>query len=374
MMLLLLPAACTTGAGAADTSPIVIAASLELTGSGASVGTAYKRAMDLEVARLNAGDTLNGRRIKLDVKDNRTESATALSQITGFTSDPSVTAIVSGVCGECATAAAKVVEDRGVPMITLAPASQTLAADNRKYMFKLAPNPIDDANAIIRAVAQNNLRTIGLLTPDDAYGKDGNAAMEAGLNRSGVNMITSAKYRASDTDLTAPARSVANARPEAVVVWGLPAQANAAAKGLKDAGYTGKIYFDASAAGDLFLSAAGASADGGTMVYVPTLAIDDVIATTPAKAARKRWFEDYTSRYGVYQGPASFAADAVRLIADAVGRSGSTERAALRNRLETTRIEGLSGPIRITPNNHSGLMPQALTMLVARNGRWRLLG
>ena len=110
------------------------------------------------------------------------------------------------------------------------------------------------------------------------------------------------------------------------------------------------------------------------MVYVPTLAIDDVIATTPAKAARKRWFEDYTSRYGVYQGPASFAADAVRLIADAVGRSGSTERAALRNRLETTRIEGLSGPIRITPNNHSGLMPQALTMLVARNGRWRLLG
>ena len=28
--------------------------------------------------------------------------------------------------------------------------------------------------------------------------------------------------------------------------------------------------------------------------------------------------------------------------------------------------------IRITPDNHSGLMPQALTMLVARSGRWRL--
>jgi branched-chain amino acid transport system substrate-binding protein len=110
------------------------------------------------------------------------------------------------------------------------------------------------------------------------------------------------------------------------------------------------------------------------LVFVPTLAIDDVIATTPAKAARKQWFEDYTSRYGVYQGQASFAADAVRLIADAVNRAGSTERSMLRSRLESTRTDGLSGPIRITPNNHSGLMPQALTVLIARNGRWRLLG
>jgi branched-chain amino acid transport system substrate-binding protein len=36
--------------------------------------------------------------------------------------------------------------------------------------------------------------------------------------------------------------------------------------------------------------------------------------------------------------------------------------------------DGLSGPIRLTPANHSGLMPQALTVLVARGGRWRLLG
>jgi branched-chain amino acid transport system substrate-binding protein len=108
------------------------------------------------------------------------------------------------------------------------------------------------------------------------------------------------------------------------------------------------------------------------MVFTQILAIDDVIATTPAKAARKQWFRDYTSRYGSYSGVASFAADAVELIADAVGKVGGN-RQRIRDVLETSQTDGLSGPIRMTPDNHSGLMPQALTLLVARKGRWRLL-
>jgi branched-chain amino acid transport system substrate-binding protein len=107
------------------------------------------------------------------------------------------------------------------------------------------------------------------------------------------------------------------------------------------------------------------------MVFTQTLAIDDVIATTPAKAARKQWFRDYTSRYGSYSGVAAFAADAVDLVAAAVARVGG-DRDRIRDILETSQIDGLSGPIRFTPDSHSGLMPQALTMLVARSGRWRL--
>jgi branched-chain amino acid transport system substrate-binding protein len=110
------------------------------------------------------------------------------------------------------------------------------------------------------------------------------------------------------------------------------------------------------------------------VVFPQTLAMDDVIATTPAKAARKQWFEDYTSRYGGYHGHSSFAADALALIVAAVNRAGRPDRRAVRDALESMEADGLSGPIRLTPANHSGLMPQALTVLVARGGRWRLLG
>ena len=57
------------------------------------------------------------------------------------------------------------------------------------------------------------------------------------------------------------------------------------------------------------------------MVFTQTMVIDDVIATTPAKAARKQWFRDYTARCGSYYGISSFAADALQLITDAAVRA-----------------------------------------------------
>ena len=42
--------------------------------------------------------------------------------------------------------------------------------------------------------------------------------------------------------------------------------------------------------------------------------------------------------------------------------------------MENMVFEGLSGQLRFTPDNHSGLRSQGLTAVVARSGRWRLFG
>lgn len=167
------------------------------------------------------------------------------------------------------------------------------------------------------------------------------------------------------------------AKVDALIVWTNAEQSILAATQARADNFRGQLFFDAGAAGDLFLEGAGGqAAENTTMVFSQTMVIDDVIATTPAKAARKQWFRDYTARFGGYYGSSSFAADALQLITDAAVRSGSTtentNRDGLRDVLETSQLDGLSGPIRMTPDNHSGLMPQALSMLVARGGRWRL--
>ena len=46
----------------------------------------------------------------------------------------------------------------------------------------------------------------------------------------------------------------------------------------------------------------------------------------------------------------------------------------MRDAMEQSVFDGLSGQIRFTPGNHSGLTAQSLTTVVARSGRWRLLG
>jgi branched-chain amino acid transport system substrate-binding protein len=110
------------------------------------------------------------------------------------------------------------------------------------------------------------------------------------------------------------------------------------------------------------------------MVAPQALVIDDVVATTPAKTARKRWFDDYTSKYGGFSGYSTYAADAVRLIVDAVHTAGGPEHRKMRDIMEDTAFDGISGQVRFTPDNHSGMMSQALISVVARSGRWRLFG
>jgi branched-chain amino acid transport system substrate-binding protein len=371
--LLLVAGACTSSddsGGSANKTDIVIAASLELTGAQAETGKVYENALRLKVEQINAGRAADQPKVTLRISDNRSDPGTATAQLGEIASDPAVTAVITGASSECLVAAAKTLNDKSMPTIALAPASavSTPLAD-RKYIFKLAPNANHDADTLITSLA--GAKTIRFIASKDAYGSDALTFMTTAAKKANLDVGTPSELAAgaNPADIAA---TVAGEKPDAVVVLAWPTTAAATVQALRTAGYKGRIALDAMAAGPLFLTGGNAQ-DGESLVFTQTLAIDDVIATTPAKAAQKQWFEDYTARYGAYQAQSSFAADAAQIIVDSVDRTGSsTDHNALRATFETVRTDGLTGPIRLTPSDHSGLMPQALTLLTARNGRWRL--
>jgi branched-chain amino acid transport system substrate-binding protein len=353
---------------------IVIGVDLELSGSAAAIGEAYGDALRLKVDQLNASGVAGGRKITLAVRDNRSDSNLSLKNIGDFGDDPTIAAVITGSCSACLVAASRTINDKRLPTISLAPSTQVSEPlADRRYVFKLAPNAADSAAALAAEVKRTGVAKVGLLVTDDPYGDDGEAALRAELTKAGVKLVAREQVKATDTDVSAAVRSLTEAEPDALVIWAFAEQAGLAATSAKASDFEGRLFFDAAAAGDLFLTGQAAiAAEGTTMVFTQTMVIDDVIATTPTKAARKQWFRDYTARYGSYFGYASFAADALQLIGDALDRIGDVDRERIRDVLETSQLDGLSGPIRLTPDNHSGLMPQALTLLVVRGGRWRL--
>ncbi|MFG1844167.1 ABC transporter substrate-binding protein [Micromonospora carbonacea] len=370
---------CQFGAAEQDTSPIVIAVDLELSGSAAPVGKAYQRALELKVDQLNGSGALGARKIELKVKDNRSDASESLRNIGDFSNDSQVSAIIMGGCNECAVGAARTINEKKIPTIALASSSAVAApVADRRYLFKLAPNAADSAAALTTELRRRGIRKVTVLNSDDSYGREGLDVLRREFDKTNIKLLSDQSVKTTDTDVRQQVATLAARNAEAMVVWTPPEQAMLAAGAAETAGFTGSLFFDASAAGELFLGAASRSAERATLIFTQTMVIDDVIATTPAKAARRQWFQDYTARFGGYNGFSSFAADAVQLIADAElradGEPGRAGRDGLRNVLETSQMDGLSGPIRMTPDNHSGLMPQALTTLVARGGRWRLAG
>jgi branched-chain amino acid transport system substrate-binding protein len=363
-------AGCSSDDDASALTDVVIGADLA---ANSPTDAAYGRALQLRVDQINASGLLGNRRLRLNILDNRTDTTVSLRNIGSFAEDPSVAAVITGYCSQCVTGAAKTINDRQLPTIALAPASEVATPlSERRFVFKIAPNSPDSAAALAIAMKAAKINRVGVLHTDDLYGKGAKLAFEAEALKAGLKIPSTVEVKATATDITQAVGTLADTKPDALLYLVGPDLAGLAATSAAAAGFKGKTYYDAAAAGDLFIprEAALASEDA-TMVFTQTLAIDDVIATTPAKAARKQWFRDYTSRYGTYSGVASLAADAVSVLADAIARNG-TARPALRDAIETTQLDGMSGAIRLTPDNHSGLMPQALTLLKARSGRWRL--
>ncbi len=369
-------AACAKPAPAADTSPIVIGADLELSGVDAPVGTTYARALQLRVDQINAQGGVNGRRITLEQKDNRSDPSLSVTNFTAFAAEPGIAGVIMGACAPCVSAVSKTIDDKQLPTVTLAPASGVVrpVADHR-YLFKLGPSAEDSAAVLTGLLHQEGVRNAALLSTDDVNGSGAMTAVTAQASRASVNLVSKQTFKATDTDLGQPVRAALNHDPAALVVDAFSAQAALVARTARDAGFKGRLFFNATAAGDLFLNGENAAAtEGAVMVAPQTLVIDDVVATTPAKTARKRWFDDYLSKFGGFSGYSTYAADAAELLVDAVRTAGGPQHRRMRDIMEDSAFDGLSGQVRFTPDNHSGMMSQALISVVARSGRWRLLG
>lgn len=365
-------AGCDAGSDSGDTQQIIIGADLA---SGSDTDTAYARALQLRVEQINASGRLGDKQLVLRIQDNRADPTSSLRNISTFADDPSVAAVVTGSCDECVIGAANTITNKSIPTIALAGATQVSEpVSARRWVFRLGPNAADSTGVLTSELQRVRVRKVAVLATEDKYGADALQALQAELAKTGMKVTATQRVKPTASDISSTVATLTDSEPDAIVVLTGPDQAMLAATSARADKFAGKLYFDASAAGDLFLPReVSAAMENSTMVFTQILAIDDVISTSPAKASRKQWFRDYTSRYGTYSGVAAYAADAADLIADGVVRSGNN-RSAIRDILETSQRDGLSGTIRLTPDNHSGLMPQSLTLLVARSGRWRLAG
>jgi branched-chain amino acid transport system substrate-binding protein len=364
-------AGCQFTTGPSDTSDIVIGASLELNGAYAAVGTAYQDALQLRVDEINTQGGVDGRHLKLEVVDNKSDGTTALASVVDLASRPDVAALILGYSTESATQTANTVKDKGIPTIALAPGNGI----TQPYVFKLGPNALDCATLLVGYAKTLNVKSVALLSSNDKAGDDQSqilhdTAISAGLTVSGQVRFSSTE---SEKGLAPQVTGILETAPDALVVSGLPAQAWTVVKVAQEQNYKGKIFFNATAAGDLFSGTGGTGA--APPVYLAatqTLVSDDLIAITPADAARQQWFNDYIAKYGDFSGYSSYAADAIQVIVDAVRTSGGTDHARLRDAMENTQFDGLTGLIRLTPENHSGVTPTSLTILQAGADRWNL--
>jgi branched-chain amino acid transport system substrate-binding protein len=336
-----------------------------LTGPTATFALSGRNGAALGADEINGGGGVLGKRIEFVVEDDRGEAAEAASAVSKLITRDHVVALIGENASSRTLAAAPIAQSYGVPIIS--PSSTNVEVTKKgDYVFRVCF--IDSyQGGVLSSFAFRNLkaRTAAMLVDArNDYSVGLAAAFREGFEKEGGRVVGDLKYTEGDSDFSAQLTAIAALHPDVLVVPGYYTDAGLIARQAKALGVSA-VLLGADGWDSPKLAEIGGSAVEGAY-FSNHYSVDD-----PSPAVR-RFVDAYHARYGA--DPDSIAAlsyDAIRLLADAIRRAGSTEGKRVRDALaETKDFEGVTG--RITMDADRNPIKPAVVLKV-EGGRFRFV-
>ncbi len=364
-----------SAAGAAE--PIKLGSFLAVSGPAAFLGDPEKKTLELFVERINAAGGVLGRPLQLTVYDTGGDAKQAATFARRLIDEDKVDFIIGGSTTGDTMAADPLVERAEIPFISLGGAS-VIVDPVKKWLFK---TPHTDRLAVEKVYAdmkKRGLSKVGVIGGDGGFDKScmANAADKKLLDPAGVSVVASETYSSGDKDMTPQLTKLKSAPGiQAILFCGFGAASVIVTKNYHQLGITVPLYHNHGSASKQFIAGAGEAAEG---VRLPAAAVL-VAAALPASDPQKKIGLAYTKIYEErYHEPIStfggHAYDALMLLVNAIQRVGSTDRAKVRDALETTKgFVGVDGMFNLSPTDHDGLDISSFKMVEVRDGNWKYL-
>ncbi|HLS51511.1 MAG TPA: ABC transporter substrate-binding protein [Burkholderiaceae bacterium] len=254
--------------------------------------------------------------------------------------------------------------------------------DEKKWVFKTTQNTDIIADALIKHMVANNVKTLGFIGLNDAFGEDWLNVISEMAKANDIDLIAVERFQRSDNSVTGQALKVYSANPDAVLIAGTGAAAVLPQSTLVKQGYKGKFYQTHGAALPQFIKLGGDEVEGTITAASLMLVLPQIPDSNPSKKVAQEYIERYEAMHG--EKPATFGAnvyDAGLLLEQAIpiaaekAKPGTPEfRAALRDALEqTTELVATQGVYNMTPEDHSGFDERGRELITVKDGEWRLI-
>ncbi len=205
---------------------IVIGGNLELTGRVASYGSSINDGAKLAIEEINEAGGINGKKIRYEVIDNRSENAEAVAAMTKLITEHKAVAVVAPATSGNATAIVELANKNKVPIVTGSGTAETVTvAENGKvndYAFRTCF--IDPFQGIVAAnFASGELKAKNVAIYSDSssdYAKGLAASFKTQIEKNGGKVIIHENYVAKDVDFKATLTRIKGANPDFVFIPG----------------------------------------------------------------------------------------------------------------------------------------------------------
>ncbi len=194
---------------------------LPRTGPAAALGEAVARSVRVAVEVVNQHGGVLGRNVEVVERDEGSETGTALAAVNSLVIDNQVDVIIGPASSRVALGVLGQIVGQGVLACSPVATAISLSSFPDQGLFvRTVPSDALQADALARLVDQTGRNRVGVLYPDDVYGRDFADAVIDSLRALGMELTRTVRYLPDADDLSAPALEVALDNPSAVVVLG----------------------------------------------------------------------------------------------------------------------------------------------------------
>ena len=352
---------CGTTASPKATSEVIkVGGDLELSGGTAMFGQAAEKAIKLAFEQQNAkGGVLGGKKLQYVSADNKSDAGESTAAATKLASQDKVVAILGPMTSGATLAAAQVVTDSKIPLISPTGTADKVTVENgqvKPWIFRACF--IDPFQGQVAAnFASDNLRLKKAALYIDQkgdYSKGLATAFEENFKKSGGEIVAKEQYVAgSDKDFRATLTRIKAANPEVVFVPGYYQEVGLIVKQARDMQMK-QVFLGGDGWGSPQLVDVAGKVPLENTYYVNHGAMDD--------PGMVQFTKDFKAKYN--EAPDTFAAlgyDAANMLIKAIESAGSTDGEKLRSALENTKgFQGVSGMLTVDPKTHNPVKSAAI--------------
>ncbi len=324
-----------------------------------------KEGVELAVDEINGQGGINGRKIRLVVKDDEDTVTGGVTVAQSLIKIPDLVAVIGHSASYVSIAASAIYEEAGIVMLSPSSTSPGLTQKGYQFIFRNIPSDAEIARQLVLYAARQGYRRMVICYSEDSYGLGLANAFEDHAKNEGIKVIDRISYYAGVEDLERIAEKWSALDYDSIfVAHDVPDGAIFIADAVKAGISVPFLAGDAMDTPQLW-EVAGKAAEGTV--------VGSIFNPEDPRPETKDFIEKFSKKYNTP--PTSYATqgyDAVRLLAAAIEESGSTDPKAIAAKLRTFKGKpGVAGSHTFTENGDD--VGNLVVKKVVRNGQFQFI-
>ncbi len=359
--------------------PYKIGVNLEFTGPWAELTKTVKNGMVLEVERINKMGGVNGHPLELVFEDNGFDLGRAAANMTKFTGDKEIIAVVGPFEDNLQASTRAIAEREKITNIIICPSNPMVRSLKQKWAFNIAQSDIVVSQKLVDLSLARKYKKVLVFHGAWPLAQSLADYYKAFGEEKGIKVIVSQEtHKPTDIDMTPQIIKlkpiIEKEKVDAFYACTGGPPGPIICKNLRTQGIKIPILGTHAFGFGFIIALGGEAMEGVEFPAAKPVVFDQLDENDPVRTINVDFDRRFRDRYGVGADQlAGYGHDAIGLIYDALKRcQGKVTRATFRQALENTRgLKSCHGIYNYSPTDHDGLSKTDMVFVRIEGGRFK---